>query len=409
MFPRSLRVLATTLCTFLVLGLCVTTAEARGVTRVNGLSRAGQDWQDAKLKIRWSRVKGAKAYRMRVSASPKRMSGSRYTRTRQTSAFTMRLNRSKTWYVQVRAIKRGTKDLWSRKKAVRFVRPRTQTAPVYTPPAKPPATLYGFWGGKSSPTSSFGVRANYERVRGYLGDPQVYRMFHPGLPPADFKTSDAAYGPPVVVSFKASPAEIAAGKHDARIRAWFASIPTDLPVWWSYWHEPEDDIARGSFTAVQYRAAWAHLLTLAPKRDTLRSTMILMAWSGVAASGRNISDYVSGLPEKGLQVLAWDSYLAGGSAKTADGVVDPFKRISESFGLGFAIAETSVSPNLKVTGKSTAHLNLELATRFKTNPAGAEFVTWFESYKSEEPGLNGDWRIVNHPAAVDVYKNSPRP
>ena len=57
LFARLLRILATALCAALALGLCATAAEARGVSRVTGVSRIGQDWQHAKLKIRWNAVR----------------------------------------------------------------------------------------------------------------------------------------------------------------------------------------------------------------------------------------------------------------------------------------------------------------------------------------------------------------
>ena len=49
-----------------------------------------------------------------------------------------------------------------------------------------------------------------------------------------------------------------------------------MRTWWSFWHEPEDDIERGGFTAEQYRAAWAHLdaLETAVHNKNLRSTLI---------------------------------------------------------------------------------------------------------------------------------------
>ena len=51
----------------MLLALCTSTAEAKSCTgRVTGVTRVGQDWQDAKLKIRWNAVRGAKAYQMRL-------------------------------------------------------------------------------------------------------------------------------------------------------------------------------------------------------------------------------------------------------------------------------------------------------------------------------------------------------
>src|SRR4051812_21831751 len=96
-----LRLLAPLLSATLVLGLCGTAAEARGVTRVTGVSGAGQDWKQAKFKVRWKAVKGAR-YQIRVSASPRRLVKAPLQNTRTAAGtFTRRLNRSLTWHVQV--------------------------------------------------------------------------------------------------------------------------------------------------------------------------------------------------------------------------------------------------------------------------------------------------------------------
>ena len=55
---RLLRVLATAICAFLILGLCISTAEARGVSRVKGVSKSGQIWSQAKVKVRWNSGQG---------------------------------------------------------------------------------------------------------------------------------------------------------------------------------------------------------------------------------------------------------------------------------------------------------------------------------------------------------------
>lgn len=274
-----------------------------------------------------------------------------------------------------------------------------------SPEPQHPSTLYGFWAGSVNPTTPGTARGNYDRVAGYLGAPQVYRMFYPGMLPSTFKGSNADFGPPVVVSFKAPPAEVIAGKHDARFTAWLLSTPLGRLIWWCYYHEPEDNIEDEHFTAAEYRAAWEHLLKLAEqvigKRDTLRPTMILMGYS-LVNKARKISDYVGDLPAKGLQVLAWDSYLTP-NTKTADGVVEACRKVSESYGLRFGIGETAVDPKYVVAGKSTAQLNLELAQRLRRDAGGAEFVCWFESFKTEK-GVPVDWRIAPHLPAVTAYK-----
>ena len=48
----------------------------------------------------------------------------------------------------------------------------------------------------------------------------------------------------------------------------FDTAPTGHPIYYVYYHEPEDNIAHGEFTAADYKAAWAHVVALANQRTT---------------------------------------------------------------------------------------------------------------------------------------------
>ena len=84
------------------------------------------------------------------------------------------------------------------------------------------------------------------------GGMEVVRVFYPGLPSA-WPGRAGQVGGPIVVSFKANPADVLSGKHDAYLSQWFASAPKNRDIWWTYWHEPEDDVEDGNFTAQQWR------------------------------------------------------------------------------------------------------------------------------------------------------------
>ncbi|MGH3655531.1 MAG: hypothetical protein ACRDUA_02635, partial [Micromonosporaceae bacterium] len=95
-----------------------------------------------------------------------------------------------------------------------------------------------------------------------LGGLDVARVYYTGAPkqwPGKLDTD----GRPMIVSFKYQPKEILSGTHDAHLRKWFADAPTDRDTYWVYYHEPEDNIEKGDFSAADYRAAWRHLATLA--------------------------------------------------------------------------------------------------------------------------------------------------
>ncbi|MFL6069672.1 MAG: hypothetical protein ACJ72Y_00130, partial [Actinomycetes bacterium] len=88
---------------------------------------------------------------------------------------------------------------------------------------------------------------------------------------------------------------------------WFRDAPNHTPIGWTYWHEPEDDIANGSLSAKRYRQAWRHINAIARQAGTpnLHPTLVLMAWTGQPASGRRISDYY---PGHFIDVIGWDGY-----------------------------------------------------------------------------------------------------
>jgi hypothetical protein len=79
------------------------------------------------------------------------------------------------------------------------------------------------------------------------------------------------------VSFKALPTAILSGQDDAALSQFFDTAPTGNPIYWSYYHEPEGNIADGEFTLADYKAAWAHVAALAraAQNSDLHSTLIL--------------------------------------------------------------------------------------------------------------------------------------
>ncbi len=202
-------------------------------------------------------------------------------------------------------------------------KPSTEPAPpapvpTTAPPEKPadplPAssTLFGT-SAEQGPGENW-AQAVARRDRD-LGRSNVLRVFYPGLPQA-WPGRAGQVNRDVVVSFKADPQQIVAGKHDAQLRSWFAEAPKDRNVFWTYFHEPEDNIERGEFTAAQFRAAWQHLRVLADTAGNpqLKATLILMAWSTKQASGRNWRDYYPGTSV--IDVLGWDAYNTAGAANS---------------------------------------------------------------------------------------------
>ena len=91
------------------------------------------------------------------------------------------------------------------------------------------------------------------------GPLRMVRVFYPGLPPSWPGSRADVTNRTVVVSFKAPPREVIAGRHDTRLASWFASVPRNIDVYWAYFHEPENDVESGSFTPAQFAAAFRHV------------------------------------------------------------------------------------------------------------------------------------------------------
>lgn len=220
----------------------------------------------------------------------------------------------------------------------------------------------------------------------------VVRLFYPGLP-GRWSGAPADIDGPLIVSFKALPTDVIAGKHDAHLRDWFASAPVDRPVWWSYFHEPEDDIQRGAFTAAEYRAAWAHIeaLSHASRSEQLHSTLILMCWTLEKLSGRDWRDYYAG--DSVVDMFGWDCYNTG---RQNDVYRDPANLLedvvthSAAVGKPFGIAELGslVIPGDDGTGRAQW---LRESARFLSGH-GATWVSYFDVK------LRHDYRLLDEPS-----------
>ncbi|HWJ67045.1 MAG TPA: hypothetical protein VNT31_10235 [Nocardioides sp.] len=101
--------------------LAVSPAQASGAPpRVTGLTAAGEQWADARLKVRWTRVAGA-TYQVRWATSTSRLSAARVRPSTVNAATSPTLgSRCVTWYAQVRAVRNGRAGAWSRAKGLRF-------------------------------------------------------------------------------------------------------------------------------------------------------------------------------------------------------------------------------------------------------------------------------------------------
>jgi hypothetical protein len=237
------------------------------------------------------------------------------------------------------------------------------------------------------------------REDGLFNGLEAIRVYNPGLPaawPGNPNPGDR----PVIVSFKAPPADIVAGRHDAALRAWFAAAPRDRVTWWSYLHEPENDVEKDhAFTPAEYRQAWQRVSTLADTAGNphLRATLILMGWTLQPSSGRDWRDYYPGRDY--IDVLGWDLYNLTWKGGTYNNPAENFQRVvevSQAEGLPFGVAETG-TPILGGDAAGRAAWIQGSIDYLVAN--GAQFVSYFDllwrgpiEYRLRDPAGQGVWR-----------------
>ncbi|MFI0792170.1 hypothetical protein ACH4OY_05615 [Micromonospora rubida] len=227
-----------------------------------------------------------------------------------------------------------------------------------------------------------------------FGTLKMARVFFPGLPPAWDNSRAGVADRTVVVSFKAPPKEVNAGRHDSRLASWFRSIPRDHNVYWSYFHEPEDDVERGAFTAADYRSAWRRIAELANRADNpkLINTVILMCWTLDPNSKRDFAAFYPGGDL--VETLGWDCYNWGAKWKRYASPQEIYGRmISKSRELGkpWGVAETGsdLVPGDSGTGRAAWIRSMS----GYLNGERPEFVAYYNQVVSQ-----GDFRLQDSPS-----------
>lgn len=202
----------------------------------------------------------------------------------------------------------------------------------------------------------------------------ISRVFYSGAPQA-WPGFAGMSGRPVVVSFRYKPLDVLAGRYDAALRTWFATAPS-YDVYWSYSHEPEDNIARGEFTASDYRAAWQRISDIAaqaaPDATNLHSTLILMCYTMNPASGRNWLNYYVSTAQS---MIAFDCYNHAGKRNAYGSPDNIFKPI-----VNWSAAHPSIPWGISEVGSVKA----------TSDPDGSLRAAWLRSV--------GAWLVNKHAA-----------
>ena len=201
----------------------------------------------------------------------------------------------------------------------------------------------------------------------------------------------------VVTSIRAKPQDVIAGRYDSQLRSYFSSAPTTMPIFWNYFHEPEDEVKAGQFTAAQFVQAHKRIADIAGSycRSNLYPTLVLMGWTAMPASKLDWTDYYPGSGY--VSVLGWDPYNgAQGDATSYRSPATLFDAVvgkSRAAGKPFGIAETGTA---RIPGDSSgtgrAAWLKQVESYMEANRA--VFVTYFQSTN------NGDFELRDAPGVA---------
>lgn len=260
------------------------------------------------------------------------------------------------------------------------------------------------WGSSVWPNANETNAAAYARVKAAFGTHDIVRAFSgsaaqwPNWLPKDNNAH---------ISFKYSPTEILAGTHDAALVQFFSGLSTTAKIYWTYYHEPEDEIRDGLFTAQQYRDAFDHIITVQKtvNKPNLVPTLCLMTYSLTPESGRNWKDY---LPTK-VELLAWDGYYSDNMGTDVSKVFTAARAASAEVGKPWAVAETGVN-KMKKSGSVNEAIPVEtrktllttLAKDIRNSAQKPVFVCYFDSDPPHDLPYS-DWRISDDPAMVAAW------
>lgn len=210
-----------------------------------------------------------------------------------------------------------------------------------------------------------------------------------------------------IISFGISPSVVLSGSKDQALRQFFAAAPRDHPVYWTFFHEPENDIEHGAFTAARFREAFAHVADLAAAANNpqLQATLILMCYTVNPNSGRDWHNYYV---EGSVQVLGWDCYnhkWRSGGYGTPENLLSRAVATSQSTGLPWGVAELGSVRGFKDPTGSGRAAWLRACGSYLSNQ-GAAFVSYFDTN-----GAGTDYRLLDEPsrAAWDELVTDPAP
>lgn len=269
------------------------------------------------------------------------------------------------------------------------------TAPTY----KSTKTLWG----ASLHTGSQTFKQSYDATTKDFGKLGIVRVFDASVPPSNAWTQRTSVLGSTAVnsSFRMPPTDVVAGKYDTQLKSFFSTAPTNIPVFWTYYHEPEKPILQGKFTMAQFKSAWIHIAQLAAKtcKANLYPTLVLTGYTTQAASKRNWKDYYPGASY--VSVISFDPYNNANGKPTS--YPDPstlFASVAQTgkaSGKPWGIAETgSGTTSSDGSGSQRAQWVTKMGTYFKQQ--GAIYVSYFNT------DMQADFKLDDSPSK-SAYRN----
>lgn len=238
-----------------------------------------------------------------------------------------------------------------------------------------------------------------------VGPTQIYRNFDTGFHYATWNQTKAftlhPNAPRYDYSFNLPPAEVLTGAWDARIATFVASTPANTIL--SIWHEPEQEIEKGLFTAQEFRDMMVRFNTLVDAQNALDGgtrlvSVVLMVSTFSGFKGRDPNTYWPG--NAGADLIAVDAYGSpsgtkttaapagytdGRNWKTAEALLSPVYNFSLAKGTGWGVSEFGYLVDVhNPTHKGQTITDGVSYARAK----GAVMFEYFDSF-----GSRADWRL----------------
>lgn len=222
-------------------------------------------------------------------------------------------------------------------------------------PEPDPEPVLTKWGTNGSDVSEWNGNAAFH--------PKAVRYFHqPGegvwYPPNSPKAGDRVQiGPDVVYiySSKVTPQAILSGTWDDDYERMFRAAPTDRPYYVCIWHEPEDDIESGAFTAAELNAAHRHVTAIARQVGPhIKMVPILMQFTLQGGKGRKPMDYWPGdeyVDAVGVDCYQWTRTNEG---DTPGQLYDSAIAFAKARNKPLIVAETGIDVTAFGSGRAAA-------------------------------------------------------